>query len=68
MTLVPSYKCIELADRTATRICPGREFAEASLFILCASILHTFDIRAPVDVDGVPVQLEHDMSTTNTVS
>ncbi|KAI0644223.1 cytochrome P450 [Trametes meyenii] len=26
------------------RICPGRDFAQASLFIICASILHTFNI------------------------
>ena len=41
------------------RICPGRYFAEASLFILAASLLHVFQILPPVDERGVPKKLEH---------
>ncbi|KAI0718511.1 CyP450 monooxygenase [Cerioporus squamosus] len=47
------------------RICPGRYFAEASLFTVIASVLHTFDISAPLDEDGIPVKL--DVRMTNGV-
>ncbi|KAI0754759.1 cytochrome P450 [Daedaleopsis nitida] len=40
------------------RICPGRYFAEATLFINIASILHTLDITPPVDEHGQPIQIE----------
>ncbi|KAI1790111.1 CyP450 monooxygenase [Ganoderma leucocontextum] len=36
------------------RICPGRHFAEASLFIAVASVLHAFSIKPRCDVSGVP--------------
>ncbi|KAI1792480.1 O-methylsterigmatocystin oxidoreductase [Ganoderma leucocontextum] len=41
------------------RICPGRHFALASLFINVASVLHTFDITSALDTDGRPVAIEH---------
>ena len=41
------------------RICPGRHFAQASLFIYCASVLHVFDIMSPKDGDGNPVAMEY---------
>ncbi|KAJ3008046.1 hypothetical protein NUW54_g3309 [Trametes sanguinea] len=39
------------------RICPGRHFAEAGLFIAIASVLllHVFEIVPPLDEDGRPV-------------
>ena len=37
------------------------------MFIFCASILHAFDIHPPVDEYGIPMKLEHDMTTTNTI-
>ncbi|EMD36560.1 hypothetical protein CERSUDRAFT_95847 [Gelatoporia subvermispora B] len=37
------------------RICPGRYFADASLFLFIASILHVFDILPPVDEHQRPV-------------
>ncbi|OCH88434.1 cytochrome P450 [Obba rivulosa] len=37
------------------RKCPGRFFGEAALFINIASILHIFDISAPVDTNGRPM-------------
>ncbi|KAI0633841.1 cytochrome P450 [Trametes polyzona] len=41
------------------RICPGIPLAEASLFALISTILHTFTISAPLDAEtGVPVKLE----------
>ncbi|KAI0697650.1 cytochrome P450 [Cerioporus squamosus] len=39
------------------RICPGRHFAQASLFINVASVLHTFDITPPLDKDGRPIHV-----------
>ncbi|OSD02925.1 cytochrome P450 [Trametes coccinea BRFM310] len=45
------------------RICPGRNFGEAGLFITCASILHAFTITPPLDERGVPRKLE--MKTNN---
>ncbi|RPD64515.1 CyP450 monooxygenase [Lentinus tigrinus ALCF2SS1-7] len=41
------------------RVCPGRLFGEASLFILCASVLSAFSIGAPLDKDGSPVVLTY---------
>ncbi|KAI8969785.1 O-methylsterigmatocystin oxidoreductase [Trametes punicea] len=40
------------------RICPGRHFANDSLFITVASVLHVFNIEAPIGKDGKPVQVE----------
>ena len=44
------------------RICPGRHYAEAALFINVASILHTFDITPPLDAGGRPIALDHRMT------
>ncbi len=43
------------------RICPGRYFAQAGLFITVASVLHVFDITSPLDDHGCPVQITHGM-------
>ncbi|KAI1790187.1 cytochrome P450 [Ganoderma leucocontextum] len=37
------------------RICPGRHFGDATLFIYIASILHTFRIAPPYDENGDPI-------------
>ncbi|TFK92570.1 cytochrome P450 [Polyporus arcularius HHB13444] len=44
------------------RICPGRYFAQAGLFITIASLLHVFDITPALDDQGRPIQLEHGMT------
>ncbi|KAI0697653.1 cytochrome P450 [Cerioporus squamosus] len=44
------------------RVCPGRHFAEASLFINTASLLHVFDITPPLDEDGKPITIEPAMT------
>ncbi|KAI0767233.1 cytochrome P450 [Fomes fomentarius] len=44
------------------RICPGRHFAEASLFIMIASILHTLSIDNVLDDRGVPIIPEGKMT------
>ncbi|KAI0794213.1 cytochrome P450 [Fomes fomentarius] len=50
------------------RICPGRHFAEASMFILCASVLFAFDIKPPVDENGHPVEIKYTMTANAVVS
>ena len=44
------------------RICPGRHFAEASLFINIASVLHVFNISPPVDEHERLIHIEPRMS------
>ncbi|KAI0642012.1 CyP450 monooxygenase [Trametes meyenii] len=48
--------------RVLIRICPGRHFAQASLFIAVASVLHVFDIGLPLDSDGRPIQIQYEQS------
>ncbi|KAI0714199.1 CyP450 monooxygenase [Cerioporus squamosus] len=50
------------------RVCPGRLFGEASLFILCASILSVFSIGAPLDKDGRPVDVKNTAPTNQMVA
>lgn len=40
------------------RVCPGRHFSDASMFITIASVLSAFNISAPPDKDGKPVDLQ----------
>ena len=40
------------------RVCPGRYFAESTLFILFASTLSAFEVGPPVGEDGVPVEVK----------
>ncbi|KAI0352608.1 CyP450 monooxygenase [Trametes cingulata] len=42
------------------RICPGRYFAHASLFIHIASVLHVFDIGPPLDENGQPFKVQYE--------
>ncbi|KAI0662139.1 cytochrome P450 [Cubamyces menziesii] len=44
------------------RICPGRHFADAMLFIVAASVLHLFDIGPPRDDDGNPIKVKMEQS------
>ncbi|KAI0752762.1 CyP450 monooxygenase [Daedaleopsis nitida] len=44
------------------RICPGRYFAEAALFINVACALHVFDISAPLDEEGKPIKIVPEMT------
>ncbi|KAJ8475189.1 hypothetical protein ONZ51_g6728 [Trametes cubensis] len=44
------------------RICPGRHFAEASLFLMVASILHAFTIEPAVDEKGNTIKPEAKMT------
>ncbi|KAI0754764.1 cytochrome P450 98A3 [Daedaleopsis nitida] len=40
------------------RVCPGRHFAEASLFLYIATALHFLNISAPIDNNGQPIRIE----------
>ncbi|RPD61592.1 cytochrome P450 [Lentinus tigrinus ALCF2SS1-6] len=51
-----------LAFGFGRRICPGRYFAQAGLFITIASVLHVFDISPPLDDQGRPVKVTHGMT------
>ena len=44
------------------RICPGRYFADAALFINIASVLHVFNITPPLDDDGIAIRVNVEMS------
>ncbi|KAI0712382.1 O-methylsterigmatocystin oxidoreductase [Earliella scabrosa] len=44
------------------RICPGKYFAEAAIFINIASVLHVFDITPPLDHNGQPIKIHPRMS------
>ncbi|PIL25355.1 cytochrome P450 [Ganoderma sinense ZZ0214-1] len=44
------------------RICPGRHFADAVLFILCASVLSAFEIGPPIGEDGAPTPFTREAS------
>ncbi|KAI0336743.1 CyP450 monooxygenase [Cubamyces sp. BRFM 1775] len=53
----------EYAFGYGRRICPGRHFAQSSLFLIVASVLHTFSISAPLDENGAPKKLEAKMTS-----
>ena len=40
---------------SSRRLCPGRHFAQATIAIALASILHVFDVGPPLDADGAPI-------------
>ncbi|KAH9889919.1 cytochrome P450 [Cubamyces lactineus] len=40
------------------RVCPGRHYAQSTLFITVASILHIYSIDPPLDERGCPVMIE----------
>lgn len=44
------------------RSCPGRHFADATLFINIASVLHVLDITPPLDEDGKEIKIEMTMT------
>ncbi|KAH9888103.1 CyP450 monooxygenase [Cubamyces lactineus] len=52
-----------VAFGTGRRICPGQHFAEDTLFINIASVLHAFDIRPAADARGVPVPVEYGVTS-----
>ena len=49
------------------RICPGRYYADASLFINVAMVLHVFNITPPLDEEGRTIHIKPIM-TNGTLS
>ncbi|EJF55960.1 cytochrome P450 [Dichomitus squalens LYAD-421 SS1] len=47
------------------RICPGRHFAEASLFAVVSKLLHTMSIEPPRDESGQPIDLAKTVKMTH---
>ncbi|PPQ80129.1 hypothetical protein CVT25_001428 [Psilocybe cyanescens] len=45
------------------RICPGRHMSDNGLYSIVASVLSVFDIKAPVDDLGNPVELKQEFTT-----
>ncbi|KAI0774724.1 CyP450 monooxygenase [Trametes elegans] len=64
----PARDPMAYAFGNGRRICPGRYFADSSLFILISSILHTMTIAPPLDESGRPVPVEPKVSTNMLVS
>ena len=50
------------------RMCPGKGFAEVSMFIFCASMLHTLSFSPPLDEHGKPKELDVYMGSALAVS
>ncbi|KAM5534507.1 hypothetical protein V8D89_011839 [Ganoderma adspersum] len=50
------------------RICPGRFFADETLALLCASVLHLFDIKPPMDENGKPKKIEYKVTNDTPIS
>ncbi|KAH9929092.1 O-methylsterigmatocystin oxidoreductase [Epithele typhae] len=51
----PRHSCLY---PSVVRICPGRHFAQAGLFLNFACVLHVFDISPPVDEHGNEIKIE----------
>ena len=62
----PVYPHGSLVSRR--RICPGRHFAESTMFILCASVLSAFEIGPPVGEDGEPVEVKREARDDNMIA
>ncbi|KAI0659943.1 cytochrome P450 [Cubamyces menziesii] len=45
------------------RVCPGRYFADNSLFINIASLLHVFNIKPAVDENGAAVPVKYNVTS-----
>ena len=56
-----SNESIYVIAHLLSRICPGRHFADSSLFLMIASILHVFVVEPELD-KGRPVG--HDIGVT----
>ncbi|KAI0323796.1 cytochrome P450 [Cubamyces sp. BRFM 1775] len=52
-----------IAFGAGRRICPGRHFADDSLFINIASMLHVFNITPAADEQGFSMPVKHEVTT-----
>ncbi len=64
--LATRYRTRRSSLTMSGRICPGRHFADASLFIYIASILHTLDISPPLNETGQPIHIVPQTTTSIT--
>jgi hypothetical protein len=55
-TLNPAIPHPHTAFGFGRRICPGQSLAELSIWLAIASILYSFNIKKPLDADGVPIE------------
>ncbi|KAJ8457731.1 hypothetical protein ONZ51_g11353 [Trametes cubensis] len=46
-------------DMEDGEVCAGKHFADSTLFIVAACVLHVFDIGPPLDDAGLPVKIEY---------
>ena len=46
---------LQLAFGAGRRICPGRHFVSASLFVVTASVLSVFNVTRAKDEDGIEI-------------
>ena len=53
---------------THCRICPGRFFADETLALMCASVLHLFNIKPPMDESGKPKKIEYKVTNDTPIS
>ena len=49
------------------RICPGRFFAEGSVYAVVTGILHTMRVESPLDAHGTPINLKDTVKMTHGV-
>lgn len=49
---IPRFDCVPVGMSVVPRICPGRYLAEASLWIVAATLLAVFDICPTKDEQG----------------
>ncbi|KAH9889918.1 cytochrome P450 [Cubamyces lactineus] len=56
--LDPASEIFGFGRRQAHPICPGRYFADSTLFITVACALHVFNIGPPLDETGCPIKVE----------
>jgi cytochrome P450 len=58
---------ISLAFGVGKRICPGRHFVDATLFIVASSVLSVFDITKAKDENGHEIPVKIGMSVRSEV-
>ena len=64
----PAYPQAHGSLVSRCRMCPGRHFAESTMFILCASVLSAFEIGPPVGEDGEPVEVKREARDDNMIA
>ena len=58
---------LEVFTQTHLRACPGRHFAEATVFVVISAVLHAYKIEPPLDEHGNHVDLLNTVKMTSGV-